>query len=178
MADGVTYVAGQNATPPDGTKAATDDLGAAGHAGIAKLAVSADGDATRVPADADGLYVQAVDRAESPQHSVFVAAAVVPGGGSVLDAADVTAGKTGRLVGVDCGASVPIRVDVETVDGARVIRSSIYLAAGDSREWRPPSSRFLELAGGAGVRFGATVTNLSPHLTADARVTIYWDEVT
>lgn len=52
MADGVAITAGS------GTTVATDDCGAAGHAQIAKLAISADGSATAIPADAtDGLRV-------------------------------------------------------------------------------------------------------------------------
>lgn len=178
MADGVVFTSGANSTPPANTKAATDDCGASGHAGIAKLAVSANGDATVIPADTDGLYVQTVDRNESPQHSPLLAAAVAAGGSSVLNAADITVGKTGQLAGVDAGSSVPFRVDVETVSGPRVTRTTIYGSPGETVQWRPPSKRFVELAGGAGVHFGATVTNLSPHQTGDIRATIYWDEVT
>src|SRR3990172_464928 len=63
MADDVTFTAAADATPPAGTKAATDEITVAGahlgsHAGIAKLAVSADGDGTHLPATAtDGLLV-------------------------------------------------------------------------------------------------------------------------
>lgn len=63
MADDVTFGAGNNATPPNLTIAATDEITVAGphlgaHAGVAKLAVSADGDGTHLPATAtDGLLV-------------------------------------------------------------------------------------------------------------------------
>src|SRR3990172_12694344 len=62
MADDVTFTAAADATPPAGTKAATDEITAGAHigahAGIAKLAVSADGDGTHLPATAtDGLLV-------------------------------------------------------------------------------------------------------------------------
>jgi hypothetical protein len=46
MADGVPITAGT------GTTVATDDCGASGHAQLLKLAISANGDATLVPADA------------------------------------------------------------------------------------------------------------------------------
>ena len=64
MADDVTYTVAANATPPGGTMATTDETAsgphsAGSHMGIAKLAVSADGDSTHVPATvADGLRVQ------------------------------------------------------------------------------------------------------------------------
>ena len=46
MADGVAITAGS------GTTIATDDAGAAGHVQVVKLAISADGSATAIPADA------------------------------------------------------------------------------------------------------------------------------
>jgi hypothetical protein len=59
MADNVTFTVAADATPPGGTKAATDELSDGSHAGIAKLAISADGDRTLVPATAaDGLLVE------------------------------------------------------------------------------------------------------------------------
>jgi surface antigen len=62
VADDVTFTVAADATPPGGTKAATDEITAGphtgAHAGIAKLAVSADGDGTHIPATvADGLLV-------------------------------------------------------------------------------------------------------------------------
>lgn len=178
MADGVVFTAGQNATPPANTRAATDDCGAAGHVGIAKLAVSADGSATVIPADSDGLHVQTVERTVSPQHSVVAAIALAAGSSAALDGAAITAATTGQLAGVDVGSTVPFRADVETVSGARVIRATIYGRAGETVQWRPPSRRFVELAGGAGIRFGVSVTNLDASEAADIRSTIYWDEVT
>lgn len=63
MADDVTFTVAADATPPGGTVAATDETAAGPHSvgshmGIAKLAVSADGDSTHLPATlADGLLV-------------------------------------------------------------------------------------------------------------------------
>lgn len=63
MADDVQFTVAANATPPGGTLAATDETAsgphtAGSHMGVAKLAVSADGDSTHVPATvADGLLV-------------------------------------------------------------------------------------------------------------------------
>ena len=58
MADTVVFQATAAATPPDATIVATDDAGAAGQVQIIKLAISADGSATVIPADAaNGLDV-------------------------------------------------------------------------------------------------------------------------
>jgi hypothetical protein len=52
MADNITFQSATPATPPNATVVATDDAGAAGHVQIVKLAISTDGSATPVPADA------------------------------------------------------------------------------------------------------------------------------
>lgn len=57
MADDVTYTSTNPAGVPNATKQATDEHATRGHMPIVKLAYSADGDATHVPADADGLLV-------------------------------------------------------------------------------------------------------------------------
>lgn len=57
MADDVTYTSTNPAGLPDTTKQATDEHATRGHMPIVKLAYSADGIATHVPADVDGLLV-------------------------------------------------------------------------------------------------------------------------
>lgn len=57
MADDITYTSTSPAGPPNSTKQATDEHATRGHMPIVKLGYSADGDATHVPADADGVLV-------------------------------------------------------------------------------------------------------------------------
>ena len=57
MADDITYTSTSPAGPPDATKQATDEHATRGHMPLVKLAYSADGSATLVTADADGLLV-------------------------------------------------------------------------------------------------------------------------
>jgi len=57
LADDVTYTSTDPAGVPDGTKQATDEHATRGHMPIVKLGYSANGDATHVSADADGLLV-------------------------------------------------------------------------------------------------------------------------
>jgi len=163
--------AGDNTTP------VAVDLTPDGVVQLFKLSVSANGIVTLVPADMDGLYVQTVQRAEDPQDDLLIASALSPGGNQDLNATDIPVGKTGRLMAVDIGGSVPLRCDVQVVNGSRVTRTSIYASDGNSLLWRPPSSMFIELAGGANKHFGVSITNLSPVRTSDARATLYWDEV-
>lgn len=58
MADNVTFQSSTLASPEAGFVASTDDCGASGHIQRIKLAYSADGVATHVLADANGLQVQ------------------------------------------------------------------------------------------------------------------------
>ena len=57
MADDVTYTSTNPAGLPDTTKQVTDEHATRGHMPVVKLAFSADGDATPIPADADGLLI-------------------------------------------------------------------------------------------------------------------------
>lgn len=57
MADTVVYQSSAIASPPDATIVATDDAGASGQVQIVKLALSANGSAVPITADADGLLV-------------------------------------------------------------------------------------------------------------------------
>jgi hypothetical protein len=142
-----------------------------------KIVHSADGVSTLVPADVDGLFVQSIDRVENPQDDLLVATNLSPGGNTDLNAADIATGKTGRLLAVDVGSSVPIRCDIQLVNGSRVTRTSIYSITGETFPWKVPAPAFFELAGGTGKHFGVSVTNLSPYKAADIRATLYWDEV-
>lgn len=94
MADGVPITAGS------GTTIATDDAGASGHVQVVKLALSADGSATPVTADANGLEVQV---------------------GTALPAGTNAIGKLAANSGVDIGdvdvTSLP-DVDVATLPNA------------------------------------------------------------
>ena len=57
MADDITYTDSSPAGVPNSTKQVTDEHVSRGHMPVVKLAYSADGDATQVPADASGLLV-------------------------------------------------------------------------------------------------------------------------
>lgn len=58
MADDVTYTSSSPAGLPNATKQVTDEHATRGHMPIVKLAYSADGDATPILADTNGLEVQ------------------------------------------------------------------------------------------------------------------------
>lgn len=126
---------------------------------------------------ADGVIQLVEQGVLYPHDEILAAVALAAGANADLDATAITAAKTGRLLAVDVGATVPLRVDIQLVNGSRVTRTTVYTRAGDTREWRPPAPQFFELLGDGSACFGLSVTNLSPHLTADARAVVYWDEV-
>lgn len=142
---------------------------------LVKLAVSADGISTLIPADLNGLVIQ--PRLDDPHTQPLLATSIGPGGLTNLDCSDIPVGKTGKLLGADLGSSVPCRWDIQTVSGSRTTRTTLYTQAGESKPWRPPyGEKWFDLTGGSGVHYGIGVTNLSPTQTADARATMYWDQ--
>lgn len=148
---------------------------------VVQLPLTGSGDeTTNVAVRDEGAsgVVQLVEQGVLAPHDEIVAAtALAAGANTDLDAAAVTNGTTGRLLAVDVGASVPLRVDIQLVNGSRVTRATVYTQAGETREWRVPAPQFFELVGDGSANFGLSVTNLSPHQTADARAVLYWDEV-
>ncbi len=143
---------------------------------LVKLAISADGSAVLIPANLDGLYVQ--PRLESPQDELLIATNLSAGANADLTATAIPLGKTGRLLGADIGSSVPMRCDLQVIDGARTTRTTVYTAPGETFPWRVPlGGKWIELAGGVSKSFGASVTNLDVNQAADLRVALWWDEV-
>lgn len=103
MPDDVTFTLNADSTPPNGTIAATDETTSGPHSagaqmGIAKLAVSANGDSTHIPATvADGLLVNL-----GANNDVTVTGSVTTGG---LTDAELRA----AAVPVDAsGSTVPV----------------------------------------------------------------------
>ena len=145
----------------------------------------------QTPPDSTGKKVDNVELvvgANTVQRQRFVVGAIDPkderltsvdlGAGVNVDltTADITTGKTGKLAAADVGASVPLRVDIQTVSGARVTRSTIFTQAGETVRWRTPHLDHLTQAGGAGNGFGVSITNLDTSQAANVYATLYWEE--
>ena len=85
MADNITLNAGTG-----GSTLATDDAGAAGHVQIVKLALSADGSATPITADANGIEVQGAGTAGTAAGGVVSIQGVASMTAVVVDGSAVT----------------------------------------------------------------------------------------
>lgn len=89
MSDTLTTQSATPATVPANTVIATDDAGAAGHVQIVKLAVSADGDATPITADANGIAMQGAGAAGTPAGGVVSVQGVASGTNLPISAASL-----------------------------------------------------------------------------------------
>jgi hypothetical protein len=124
MADGVVLNSGSG-----GATAATDDCGAAGHAQVIKLAISTDGSATLIPAEAnngldvDVTRVQGTVTVQSNAANLATEASLSALAGDVGDTADAaaTAGSVGTLHAKQrlmTSQLDSIKTAVETLDNA------------------------------------------------------------
>lgn len=107
-------------TIPSGSIIATDDAGAAGHVQVVKLALSADGSATAITADANGLEVQGAGVAGTPAGGVVTVQGVASG--TVLPVGD----GAGTLT-VDAPVGTPVFVRLS--DGSAAITTLPVSAA-------------------------------------------------
>lgn len=148
-----------------------------------QLPLTGSGDVTvKVATDDGGVsfgHVQLIGFAvQSPQDEILAQVNLSAGSNVDLTTADITSGKIGRLLGCDVGASVPLRCDIQVVNGARTTRTTVYTNPGETLPWRVPfGGRFIELAGGASKGFGVSITNLDVAEAADVRAILFWDEV-
>ncbi len=184
MADNVTYTAAADATPPGGTKAATDELSDGSHAGIAKIAVSADGDRTLIPATAaDGLLVEVsnptagtgLTNAELRATPVDVDASgsTVPVSNAGLTA--LNGAIAGTEVQVDLVGSVPAGnnnigdVDIASLpnEGQQTMANSISVAVA-SDQTAIPVSGSVSTGGLTDAELRATPVPVSGTVTANA----------
>lgn len=149
MADNVQFTVNADSTPPNGTLAATDELADGSHAGIAKLAISADGDRTLIPATAaDGLLVNL-----GANNDVTVTGSVTTGG---LTDAQLRA--------------TPVPVDVDAPLGQAAMAASIPVVVASNQSAVPVSAASLPLPTGA-----ATLAEQQTQ-TASLSVLDDWDE--
>ena len=173
MADDLTLNPGSG-----GAKLATDDVGGV-HYQRVKPAHGTDGAATdtshAAPLPVDiGLV--------APRTSFAASVAVAAGSSADLDSDQVAAGKTGKLVALLIGASVPVKAELKTVaNGASsAVLAALFAKAGESRLARLPSREFVTQAHDAGAGldgFRLTVTNLDTTRAADLYATFFYDEV-
>ncbi len=156
---------------------ATDEIAGVKHQRV-KVEFGADGSAT----DVSPLNGLPTDLAlDDPQSSYGSVASVAAGASADIDSTQITTAKTGRLVAVVVGASVPVKAVLHAVTNA-VAGSALavgFTPAGESKPMPIPSKKFFAVAHDAGAGFDGfrlTVTNLDTTQVSDIHATFYWDE--
>ncbi len=128
--------------------------------------------------DGSAAYSAGSTAPTSPQVSTQTSAALGAGASATLNHY-VTSGKTGRLAGVDVGATVPCKVVVSTVvTGTPTTRFILFTKPFEVYQWRSPYPTYITRASAdATSGFRAVVTNLDASVAADVYSTAYFDEV-
>lgn len=181
MADGLELNAGAG-----GATLATDDAGVAGHVQVVKLAVSADGSATAITADAGGLLVNlganndvtvtGTVTAEDGGASLTVdnAALSVVGGGVEATALRVTiaSDSTGVLSVDDNGGALTVDGTVSVSGAVDTELTTADLDTGAGTDTRAVVGIVGSASGGAALIPGSATAGLKVDLGADNDVTV------
>ena len=128
MTDGVTYQDAALSSPSVGTEVATDDCGAAGHVQLVKLAQSANGDATPITADADGLEVKVTN---APLAVTGTVASTVTTYDQAQASSGLTTGATPYSLGDVLGAGWTFTSAVAASGGRGRLTGVVLLDKGD-----------------------------------------------
>lgn len=180
MADGI-----QIAPESTGPTLDTKDMGARGHREITVL-----GDPTAdaalqavVATDPAALAYGAVGRAappDSPQTSFGTTASVAAGSSTSIDSSQINVGKTGKLMYVEVGSALPLKVQLQTVLNGVATTVLTAFAWDGNWDWSPPSKEFVKVAQDvtAGLDgFRCLITNMDPSKATDVYATFLYDEV-
>lgn len=165
------------AAAPLGDIIATDDIGGIKHQRV-KIEVGADGTAQDV---ADGRPMPVKEGMTTPTVTAVVGAALVAGGSTDLDSAQISSGLTGKLVAMLMTASVPLKGELKTVlNGVESgVLMTFFSRAGESLPLTLPNKDFftqVEDATAGLDGFRVTITNLDTSQPADVYLTIFYDE--
>ena len=118
----------------------------------------------------------------SPQINQDTGVAVTAGISDDLRSTQITSTKTGELVAIAAGGSVPTKIEIKTVLN-NVASSTIltfFSLPGVITLFTTPSKKFITQAESATAGFDgfqATVTNLDANKDADLYATFFYDEV-
>lgn len=174
MADNVVLNSGSG-----GETLATDDIGGV-HYQLIKLSYGALNSATIV----DGTNpLPTIAGLISPQTNHATSVAVSASTSADLDSTQITSSKTGQLVAIAAGGSVPTKIEIKTVLNASASSTilTFFSSPGVVTLFELPSKKFITQAENAGAGsfdgFRATITNLDPNKAADLYATFFYDEV-
>jgi hypothetical protein len=131
--------------------------------------------------DGAAFYAASSGAPTSPQFSTVTSAALGAGASVDLDHTLITNGTTGHLHGVDVASTVPLKIEIKTVNsgGTATTRDVFFAPTYSAFMWRAPFKTYITQAGAASnARFRVTVTNKDASVAADVYSTAFWDEAT
>jgi hypothetical protein len=128
--------------------------------------------------DGAAFYSAASSAPTDPKYSTQTSAALGAGSNVRLNHY-VTSGKTGQLIGIDSGSTVPCKVEIQTIlTGTPTTRVVLFTKPYEVYQWRAPFKTFITRASAdATSGFSVTITNKDASVAADVYSTGYWDEV-
>ncbi len=173
MADNVVLNSGSG-----GETLATDDIGGVQHQRI-KIEYGVDGSATDI---SHTNPLPGILGLVTPTTSYSTSVAVTASTSDDLDSTQITSGKTGELVAIAAGGSVPTKIEIKTVlNGvASGVLFLFFSQPGVITLFTLPSKKFItqvESASAGLDGFRATITNLDANKDADLYATFFYDEV-
>jgi len=130
--------------------------------------------------DGASFYAASSGAPSSPQFSTQNSSALGAGASVDLTGTVITNGTTGQLMGVDVASTVPLKIEVKTVNsgGTATTRIVLFAPPYSGLMWRAPYKTFITQAGAAtNAAFRVTVTNKDANTAADVYATLYWDQV-
>ena len=118
----------------------------------------------------------------SPQTAFSTSVAVAASTSDDLDSTQITSTKTGELVAIAAGATVPTKIEIKTVLNGTpsTVLFTYFSLPGEVKLFEFPSKKFItqvESATAGFDGFRATITNLDPNKAADLYATFFYDEV-
>ena len=173
MADDIVLNSGAG-----GATIATDQIGTK-HYQWVKIAFGADEAANKVTSIVPLPVALGVD---SPQVTAGSVAAVAAGLTGDIDSAQITSGKTGKLVSIEFGSTVACKGELKTVlnNVESAVKLRLIRRPGETRPWVSPNWDFITQVESATAGFDGfrlTVTNLDTSEPADIYATYFYDEV-
>lgn len=131
-------------------------------------------------ADGAAFYSAVSEAPVAPTVSTVTSAALGAGASVDLNHTLIANGTTGRLAGIDVASTVPLKIEIKTVDGADSPTTRVVLFAPtySGIQWRSPYPTYITRAGAAAnTRFRVTVTNKDNNTAADVYSTCFFDVI-
>lgn len=112
--------------------------------------------------------------------STLTSAGLAAGASVDLNATEITDTTTGKLLGFTASSSVPLKIELKTVDNATIVTRMVLFTLGGDRffSWTSPDVDLIAITSVAAQaqNFRVTITNMDNIVAADVYATVMWTE--